>query len=91
MTIAEHAYKVLKDSNNPALGYGDSGLCHMVAEAAGMPHEGWRTERKVLNALECSKKGLFIKRYFRSKKGFARVFYRFDADPFETPATGEEK
>lgn len=49
--ICDHAVDVLRSSDNPAVMFGDSGLCHMIADAAGCLHEGPRTERRVLDAL----------------------------------------
>lgn len=51
MRCCDAAVLVLRESKNPAVGSGDSGLCHMIAERAGMGHDGWWTEKKVLDNL----------------------------------------
>jgi len=73
-TIAAAAVEHLRAHGHPAVGYGDSLLLHEIAEAAGIGHEGPRTERNVLAALERAPH-LFEKRYFRSRRGLARVYY----------------
>ena len=71
-TIAQIAHKHLTDHGFDRVMYGDAHLLHEIAEAAGMKHDGWKTERNVLNALEESP--LFDKQYFRAMHGLARVF-----------------
>lgn len=73
-TAAQAAVAVLRDSGNPAIGWGDSGLLHAVAERLGMPHEGLATERKVLDRIERSHAGVLIKRYKTySGRGLSRL------------------
>jgi len=62
-TIGEHAKEYLEANGFDSVGWGDSHLLHDIAEHAGLPHRGWRTEKQVLDALERSP--LFEKRYFR--------------------------
>ncbi|HAK87666.1 MAG: hypothetical protein A2X55_09090 [Nitrospirae bacterium GWB2_47_37] len=73
--ICDCAEEVLRETDNPAVGFGDSGLLHRVAERAGLPHEAWKTEERVLNALSRTPGNLVLK-YYRSRWGqAARVFY----------------
>ena len=51
MTYAEAAVEVLRETENPAVMWGDSGLLHMISDRAGRGHDGWRTEARVLDAL----------------------------------------
>lgn len=73
MSIAEAAVIVLKETDNPAVGYGDSGLLHAICEKAGLAHRGWKTEGYILKGLE-RRPDLFEKRYFRARHGLARYF-----------------
>lgn len=72
--ICDHAVDVLRETDNPAVGFGDSGLLHEIAEAAGWPHEGPDTERRVLNALDKTR-GELKKRYFKHRGRFHRCFW----------------
>lgn len=51
MRICDAAVAVLRETSNPAVMSGDSGLLHMIAERAGRPHRGFLTEKLVLDAL----------------------------------------
>ena len=51
LRVCDAAMLVLKETNNDAVMWGDSVLLHQIAEKAGMPHDSWKTEEKVLNAL----------------------------------------
>jgi len=73
-TIAEVAAEHLRAHGHPAVGYGDTLLLHEIAAAAGLAPRSWRTEKSVLAALE-RRPDLFEKRYFRSRRGLARVYY----------------
>jgi hypothetical protein len=72
---AQVAAKVLTETDNSAIGYGDSGLLHMVAEQLGWPPESWLTEKRVLDAIDRHHEGVLVKRYFQARRGHARVFY----------------
>ncbi len=72
---AEAAVEVLRETNNPAICYGDGGLFHLVADKIGWPHEMWFTEDRVLNAIDRHHSGHLVKRYFMATRGKARVFY----------------
>lgn len=53
MKVHEAAVAVLRESKNPAVMWGDSGLLHMIADRANMraKQRSWQTETAVLNAL----------------------------------------
>lgn len=51
MRIFEATIEVLRETDNPAVMFGDAGLLHAICERAGRPHEGPRTEKKMLDAL----------------------------------------
>ena len=68
------AVKVLRETENTAVGYGDSGLLNMIAEEMGWPHESWFTEKRVLDAIDRYHEGVLVKRYYRAFRGLARVF-----------------
>lgn len=56
MTTAEAAVLVLRETDNPAVMWGDEGLLHRIAERAGLRVKGlaWRTSDAVLNNLSRS-------------------------------------
>ena len=62
-SAAQVSVEVLRETGNPAVGWGDSGLLHMIAKRLGMPEDGPATERKVLDRIERSHSGLLVKRY----------------------------
>ena len=75
-TIADHAADILRETNNPAVMWGDCGLLDMIHERAGMVEKpvGGRTwctalerHKRVLNALERSP--LFKKTVVSMKRG----------------------
>ncbi len=72
--ICDCAVEVLRETDNPAVGYGDAGLLHLIADRAGVPHEAWKTEDRILNALSRTP-GSLVPRFFRARRGLARVFY----------------
>ena len=76
MKACDAAVEVLRETGNPAVGYGDVGLLHMIAQRAGMRcrSRAWRTEKNVLNALDRTP-GILVKRYFRTRYKTGRVFY----------------
>lgn len=53
MKAWEAAIEVLRETNNPAVMWGDCGLLHAIARKANMRCQGkaWKTEERVLNAL----------------------------------------
>lgn len=73
--ICDCALEVLRETDNPAVGYGDAGLLHAIAERAGIGHNAWKTEARILNALSKTPGPLVLK-HFRTRWGqHARVFY----------------
>lgn len=62
---------------------GDSFLLHEIAEAAGLPHRSWQTEKQVLDALDRSK--MFVKTFVRCHR-IVRCFHLPEhAPPPPTP------
>jgi len=53
MRTCDAAIQVLRETNNPAVMWGDEGLLHQIAERAGLATVGrsWRTSTAVLNNL----------------------------------------
>lgn len=49
--VCDAAVEVLKETGNPHVMWGDVHLLHEIAERAGIPHQGPRTQRRVLDAL----------------------------------------
>lgn len=48
------AIAVMEETNNPAVMWGDGGLLHEIAEKLGWSHESWKTEDRVMAALNRS-------------------------------------
>lgn len=84
-TIAEVAAEHLREHDHPAVGYRDSLLLHEIAAAAGMPHNGRRTELNVLAALDRAPH-LFEKRFYRTHRGPPARFYYLRPERTETQA-----
>lgn len=51
MRCCDAAVEILRETDNPAVMWGDEGLLHMIAERLGWPHECTRTSDRVLAAL----------------------------------------
>jgi hypothetical protein len=51
MRVCIAAKQVLIETGNPAVMFGDEGLCHLIAEKLGWQHDGPRTSDRVLSAL----------------------------------------
>jgi hypothetical protein len=51
--VCDAAVEVLRETDNPAVMWGDSGLLHLIANRAGVKSakRAWITEDRVLNAL----------------------------------------
>jgi len=47
----EAAIEVLRETNNPAVMWGDEGLLHLIAEKLGWEHKAWETSDRVMAAL----------------------------------------
>lgn len=53
MRVCDAAVLVLRETKNPAVMWGDSGLLHLIADRAGIKRKqrSWQTENAVLAAL----------------------------------------
>jgi len=72
MKAWEAAVEVLKETDNPAVMWGDGSLLHMIAAKLGWKHEAMKTERRVLNALSRNP-GLLVPSLVRGHR-ILRVF-----------------
>jgi hypothetical protein len=73
-SAAQAAAAILRETEQPAIGWGDSGLLHAVAKRIGFDHEGPKTEQRVLSKLEQSYAGVLVKGYASYPgRGRARV------------------
>ena len=72
--VPEAAVRVLRRTDNPGVMWGDSALLHLIAEEAGMPHDCWLTEKRVLDALSRYGSELFEQRQARGPRGWVRRF-----------------
>lgn len=80
MRTCDAAAAVLRETDNPAVMWGDEGLLHLIATRAGiaMAHRSWRTSRAVLtNLARCP--GELVPKLTRSHSGggerWVRIFY----------------
>ena len=62
-TVAQVAAEHLRATDNHGVISGDSHLLHEIAEKLGWEHDAWRTEKRVLNAIERTNKGELIKAF----------------------------
>lgn len=74
LTASEATAAVLRRTNSPSVMWGDEGLCRLIAEELGWPHEGPSTIDRVLAALNKSP-GMLIKKKARASSG--RLVNRF--------------
>jgi hypothetical protein len=51
MRVCDAAVEVLRETDNPAVMFGDEGLLHLIAERLGWPHECTKTSDRVMAAL----------------------------------------
>lgn len=49
--VCDAAVEVLRETNNPAVMWGDGYLLHLISERAGRESDGYKTEQRVLSAL----------------------------------------
>lgn len=49
--VCDAAVEVLRETDNPAVMFGDEGLLHLIAERLGWEHHAWKTSDRVLRAL----------------------------------------
>jgi hypothetical protein len=75
--ICDHAIAVLKRTGNAAVMWGDIFLLHMIAQEAGLPHDGPRTEARVLSALSKTP-GRLTKKYTRTIGGRRVLVFRLE-------------
>lgn len=75
MRVCDAAYEVLRETNNPAVMFGDEGLCHLIARrcvAFGgrfrSAQQAWITSNRVLAALS-RQPGKLIAGYTRLQSG----------------------
>lgn len=80
MRTCDAAVQVLRETDNPAVMWGDEGLLHLIANRAGLKVSGraWRTSEAVLNNLaKCS--GVLVPKMTRCRSGgrerWVRIFY----------------
>ena len=73
-TAAEAAAQLLRETQNTAIGWGDSVLLHAVAQRIGVPAEGPRTEKVILDKIAMTYPGALVKGYTSlPSRGLARV------------------
>ena len=80
MRTCDAAVLVLRETDNPAVMWGDEGLLHLIAQRAGLRVSGlaWRTSLAVLNNLaKCP--GDLVAKQTRAHSGgrerWVRIFY----------------
>lgn len=66
--VCHAAVEVLRETNNPAVMWGDTVLLHQIAERAGIKHNGWVTETRVLNALS-ARPGILVPGFTYTGRG----------------------
>jgi hypothetical protein len=80
MRTCDAAIAVLRETDNPAVMWGDEGLLHAIAKRTGLSVSGmaWRTSNAVLNNLaKCP--GDLVPKFTRGHSGgrsrWVRIFY----------------
>ncbi len=75
MRVCDAAVEVLKETGNPAVMWGDVGLCHKIAERAGSKTDGHLldTERRVIAAL-ARQPGILLPKFTWCKGRRVRIF-----------------
>jgi hypothetical protein len=68
-TIAQKAEEYIRSINGTGVMWGDGSLLHNIAEYCGIPHEGLKTEDRILNAIDRGHKGVFKKSFVRIHVG----------------------
>lgn len=78
MRTCDAAVEVLRETDNPAVMWGDEGLLHLIAERAGLRSRGrgWQTSEAVLNNLS-RRPGVLVPRYTNvgRRSSRVRIFY----------------
>lgn len=87
MRTCDATIEVLRETDNPAVMWGDEGLLHMIAERAGLRCQGraWETSDAVLNNLS-RRPGLLVPRYTKCglRQSRVRIFYLPEHAPART-------
>jgi hypothetical protein len=90
-SAAAVAAEYLKSRGLDGIGHGDSVLLHEVADLIGVPHNGPKTERLVLNRIDRSHKGVLVKLIVSLPErglGRIRMFKLIASDPHADPGLG---
>lgn len=75
MRVCDAAIEVLRETDNPAVMWGDEGLLHLIAERLGWKHNTWKTSDRVLNALSKTPGRLIPgKTYIGNGRRIVRIF-----------------
>jgi hypothetical protein len=72
---AECAVEILRETGNPALMGGDTGLVHLIVERAGMEHRSSETQKMLLDAIDRSNRGHLVRGMVRQGKTRTRIFW----------------
>ncbi len=73
LRVCDAAAKVLRETNNPAVMWGDEGLLHLIAEELGWKHDGPRTSARVLAAISKTP-GPFTQLRIKCHRHWVRIF-----------------
>lgn len=79
-TIGAIALAYMRSKGYQFVMCGDAHILHEIADAAGIAHRSWITEKQIINAIDRS--GLFVK-LFINAAGRRRVFYLPEFAPKE--------
>lgn len=71
---AQIAHEFLSVNGHPSIGWGDTKLLHEIADQFGISHRGPITEKTVLDRIDRTHKGLFVKSFTSiPRPGFSRL------------------
>ena len=73
MRVCDAAVQVLRETDNPAVMWGDEGLCHLIADRLGWEHHGHRTSNRVLAAL-AKTPGILVRCRTRCHRHWVNVY-----------------
>jgi hypothetical protein len=76
--VAEITARHLRATKNPAVMWGDVHLLHEVARLAGLKEDGPPTQKRVLDAIDRSHRGVLVKGRIRGPGG-PRIFWLSEA------------
>lgn len=72
--VCDAAVEILRETDNPAVMWGDAHLLHLIAERSGMNANAWITEKRVLDALT-RQPGVLVPKLARAAHGrVVRIF-----------------